>query len=241
MWLAQQSSGDWILSVGPGVCSQQVLEYISEINGLARWKRLEVKAERLSVKELAQKAYDIEQRLLADGALCEPEESVPERTPACCNLGHSIEVGSGGQLSQCGYHINLASKTTALFRQAALIYMYTIQSGTRPRVGEIKACVAQAVKLLKICAEAQLLKYVIWPLCVTGCVMGCETDEEREARIWINMTLEALTRQASETASQVEIWSAIRKSWRVLDRVGASECNLLELMKEIGVTASELT
>jgi hypothetical protein len=213
------------------------LESISETNGLARWKRSEVKAERLSAKELAQKVHDIEQKLLNDG---DPEEFLHERAPACHNLGHGREVGSGGRAFRCEYHANLAAKTTALFRQAALIYVYTVQSGTRPRVWEIKASVTEAVRLLKICAETGLLDYVSWPLCVTGCMMGCETDEDREARIWLSKTLEGLIRHAPNTAKLLDIWSAIRKGWRVLDGAGASESNILELMNELGVDVSEI-
>jgi hypothetical protein len=233
--LVQQSAGDPILSVGPGICSRQVLESISEINRLAGWQQREAKAARLSARELAQKALDIEQRLSADGTMYEPQEFVPERTPACCILGHSRAASLHEKLGQCEYHVKLAEKTTALFRQAALIYLYTIQSGTRPKVGEIKACVARAVRLLKVCAEARLLEYVTWPFCVTGCMIGCETYEEREARIWLSQTLGVLTRYTPEVANQVEIWSAIRNSWRVLDGAGSSDCSLPELMKQIGV------
>ncbi|GAW15924.1 hypothetical protein ANO14919_053460 [Xylariales sp. No.14919] len=238
-WMAQRT----VLTAGSTspigtTCSQQMLESISEIHRLARWKRLEVKAERLSAKELSRKAHDIELKLLTSEALSEPEPPIPKKIPTCYNLSH---LGRG-QWNQCEHHVILAANTGALFQQAALIYMYTILSGTRPRVREIKASVAKAVRLLKACSEAQLLEYVAWPLCVTGCMMGCETDDEREARHWLSKTLESLSWCSHGIPKHLGIWSAIQRSWRVLDGAGAgaNEYDVWEMIKQFGVIISDL-
>ncbi|KAI0965420.1 fungal-specific transcription factor domain-containing protein [Xylaria arbuscula] len=235
VWLAYRN-----LETSHYVCSQIVLESIFEINRLACWKRLEVKEERLSARELGQRAHDIEKQLLSNGVPCESKGSIPGRVRICYNSFHTRGAGSDRRPAQCDYHVNMATKTTTLFQQAALIYMHTVLSGTRPRVREIKLSVSQAVKVLKACADAQLLEYVAWPVFVIGCMIGCETDEEKQARDWVNSTLESLTRHARNTVKQVEIWSAIRKSWRVLDVTGASEYDLLEMMENLGVDVPQM-
>jgi len=236
-WLAQPAVGDATLLTGTGVCSRRVLDAVCEIHALAYWKRLEVEAESLSAKELGQRVLEIEQKLLAER---DPEDSTCGRVLAHCNLSQTREVDSDKSSRRCGYHADMASKTTALFTQAALIYMYTVQSGTRPRVGEIKASVTRAMALLKVCAEAQLLEYVSWPLCIVGCMLGCDTDEDRGARSWLSGVLESLARHSFNTGKQLDMWSLIRRSWCVLDGSSASESDLLELIKELGFEVAQI-
>ncbi|KAI1295947.1 fungal-specific transcription factor domain-containing protein [Xylaria venustula] len=240
VWLGYRNLESSHLFVKTIVCSQSVLGSIFEINRLACWKRLEVKEERLSARELGQRAHDIEKKLLSPGVSCESKDSISVRVRICYNSFHMRGAGSDRRPAQCDYHVNMATKTTALFQQAALIYMHTVLSGTRPRVREIRTSVSHAVKILKACADAQLVEYVAWPVFIVGCMIGYETDEEKQARDWLNSTLESLTRHGRNTMKQVEIWSAIRKSWRVLDVTGASEYDLLEMMENLGVDVPQI-
>jgi len=135
-------------------CQNWVIILISEISLLDTWKKEAEKTQKLSIGELAKRGRQIEQRLrekLAD----------IENTP-------SIRASSGN-LSEM-LSASTCTEITKIFALSAITYLHVVISGAHPELPEIIESVSKTIIALQHLSDPKLLRNLIWPFCISGCL-----------------------------------------------------------------------
>ncbi|KAF2491427.1 hypothetical protein BU16DRAFT_515793 [Lophium mytilinum] len=139
-------------------CQSWAMICIMEIAALDEWKRGEQACGRLSVRELASRAADIERKL---------EGSLDEMARAAL---HSPE--SSALKPQDPVYL-----ITQAFACAALVYVHVVVSGPHPQLPEIRNGVVRTLAALEAFPDRQMVRALFWPLCIAG-AMALEKEEE---------------------------------------------------------------
>lgn len=139
-------------------CETSVMSLIFEITELDRWKAESQASHKLSIVELAKRGLHIEQRLRQELA--------------------NLNVSSTQSLPQPSNHPSVIHATpshviaTKAYALAAIIYLHVVLSGPYPELPEIAGPVSDAISLFRNTQDnPKLLLNMIWPLCVTGCMV----------------------------------------------------------------------
>jgi len=135
-------------------CANQVMILILEIALLDNWKKEAEKNRQLSMVELVKRGAKIEERLQQEIKDLESVES----------LGLSSEGNSGNTLSASRNEI------TNIFTLSALTYLNVVISGAQPELPEIVKSVSKTIAAFRCLSEPRLLRNLVWPLCVSGCL-----------------------------------------------------------------------
>jgi hypothetical protein len=134
-------------------CANRVMALIFEIVLLDNWKRDIEKIRQLSVVELVKRGTTIEERLQQEIRDLEDRHS----------LGSNQEL-SGSTLSTSQAEI------TNIFALSALTYLHVVVSGAYPELPEIAESVSKTITAFKGLTNPRLLRNLIWPFCVSGCL-----------------------------------------------------------------------
>jgi hypothetical protein len=135
-------------------CRDSVLTLIFEITLLDRWKREAEEAHKLSIMDLANRGSQISER---------PREELSDVE----NMGPAETTQWTPQQSSRRLLVPQISKVFAL---SALTYLHVVISGAYPELPEIIESVSETVIVLKNLNDPTLLRYVVWPFCVAGCL-----------------------------------------------------------------------
>lgn len=180
-------------------CKNWAMIFISRISALARWKSEQQRFGRLSLKELTARSTEIEKGL--NEGLARNLESIgkpishPE-SAACQRLGVA------------------SSKTnlvlTRIFAWSALTYLHITVSGAHPSLPEIQDSVAQTFEAFRYLPDPTLLRNLVWPFCVTGC-MASKQDEE-----WFYIVMKVAEREGEGCPGNLwKAWEIVQECWRM--------------------------
>ncbi|KAK2801680.1 hypothetical protein FQN51_005224 [Onygenales sp. PD_10] len=139
-------------SVAFSNCENWVLLSILQIHDLRIWKRKAQTAGSLSVWALTKRASSIREGLEADIAI----------TYQWLSQRHS-----DGEEVLSEYMKKLS---TYIFACSAAILLETVASGGHPSLPEIQRAVCRTIGALELFPDTDLLRTLVWPLCVSGCL-----------------------------------------------------------------------
>jgi hypothetical protein len=127
---------------------------------LDEWKRRLEASGDLSMWELVRRAADIEMGL-ETGLI-----TISETT--------SIDVTT--TTASSGVSRPFIRDITRIFASAALVYLQVIISGPRPEVLEIRQGVSRTMAALGELTNKDLVRNVLWPVCIAGCMATVEHE-----------------------------------------------------------------
>lgn len=126
---------------------------ILEISLLDNWKKEAQNANRLSFVDLVKRADGIQGRLRQELA------AIETKTQSWAGGGESSPATSATH-----------SEISKLFILSAITYLHVVISGPYPEVPEIAESVLGTVNAFKSLKDPRLLRNLVWPFCVSGCL-----------------------------------------------------------------------
>ena len=153
-------------------CENWVMLQMGEIAALDAWKKSTKKAGKLDVMELVARASAIKQALLSNLARLDAAANTPKR-----HWAGLFTVYNDQLLSMPG---GGTAFVTRIWAHAALLYLSIVVSGWQPGSAGIRENVVRTLTLLERLPAPELLRIVVWPFCVAGCL--AEPDEESRFR-----------------------------------------------------------
>ncbi|OKL58378.1 hypothetical protein UA08_06068 [Talaromyces atroroseus] len=153
-------------------CENWVMLQIGEVAALDAWKKSRKQAGKLDVMELVAHASTIKQTLLGNLARLDATEN----TPSTNGLGlftlynDQLPPMPGG----------CAAYVTRVWAHAALLYLSVVVSGWQPGSAAIRENVVRTLALLEQMPKPELLRTMVWPFCMVGCL--AEPGEECRLR-----------------------------------------------------------
>lgn len=136
-------------------CDATIMICIDDITSLDNWKQEMSKARALSLVELATRGQRIEKRLRRRLVSLE------------------AALSRGGTCS---------TEITRVFTHAAIIYLHVTISGAYPEIPEIAESVSKTIEALHDLSNPKLLRSVVWPFCVSGC-LAIENQEHHYRKL----------------------------------------------------------
>jgi len=137
-------------------CGTRVMILILDIVYLDNWKKEAEKFHQLSLVELVKRGARIEESLRQELVAMKSE--------------HSLE-SHNSTLSTAQTDI------TSIFALSALTYLHVVISGAHPELPEIVESISKTINALKCLTEPRLLRNLVWPFCVTGCLAAEEQQD----------------------------------------------------------------
>jgi hypothetical protein len=149
-------------------CENWVILQIGETSALDAWKKSMRKAGQLDMMELVARALSIKQVLLGNLARLDAAANTPKTS------GLGLFAIYNDQLP----HIPGGCTTfvTRVWAHAALLYLSVVISGWQPGNAGIRENVVRVLVLLEQMPTPELLRTMVWPLCIAGCL--AEPEEE---------------------------------------------------------------
>lgn len=203
-------------------CENWAMILISRISALSAWKSSQQSLGQLSMKELISRGSFIEQELNAGLEKNKVNIGKPihyPESPACQRLG----VPSSKS--------NLV--ITRVFANAALIYLHTVISGAHPALPEIKESVANGIEAFRMLPSPTLLRNLVWPFCVTGCLAG------KECQDFFILEMKIAERGGEWCPGNLwKGWEVVQECWRLREELGDGEMakgvDWADAMKQLG-------
>jgi hypothetical protein len=153
-------------------CENWVILQIGEIATLDAWKRSNKKAGTLDMMELVARASAIQRTLLENLARLDTAVDTPpsDRLGLFRVYNDQLPPMPGG----CPVFV------TRVWAHAALLYLAVSISGWQPGSAGIRENVTRILALLERMPAPELLRTVVWPYCLVGCL--CAPAEEIRLR-----------------------------------------------------------
>ncbi|KAE9364269.1 hypothetical protein N431DRAFT_355272, partial [Stipitochalara longipes BDJ] len=175
-------------------CDESVMCLISRVSILEEWKKgCEAKGA-LSIMELSKRASCIETEL----------EDFASRNA----LDMQMAIQAWKMRGPCSTAIpspptshQTSRIISSIFALSAITYLHVVVSGAFPDLAEIQQSVSKTLLAMKSLPNPQLLRRIVWPFCVTGCLSP--KDAECDLREL------ALSAGASES-DPGSLWQALR-------------------------------
>ena len=191
-------------------CKNWAMLLIFKVSKLDNWKRECEENRRLSVAELVRQGAKIEAALNQGLAGISSQNTSQMRTSS----NFTPE-------DQC-------SAITEVFALAALTYLHVVVSGAHPDLPEINDSVARAMDALGALRDRKLLARVVWPACVTGCMVS----EDKQNTFRDLVAVECFAQGVLGTLPQAH--DIIEHCWKERE-AGAGNCEWFSAMKSIGL------
>jgi len=156
--------GDTIDIEGISGCEDWVIEIISEVATLRRWKLQNQASHTLNISELVHKGDRLENKL----------------KQGLFHLENQRWAGAGicSDTAELRPTASSAEKITRSFVQAALLFLYVVIHGAYPQIPEIQESVTRSMARLETLVDCDLLLCVPWPFCVTACLVPRHQRED---------------------------------------------------------------
>ncbi|MCJ1313679.1 hypothetical protein MMC25_007358 [Agyrium rufum] len=155
-------------------CQNWVLLKIGEIAMLDAWKQQRKRAGNLDMMELVQRAASIKQNLEISINQLEVNPVTFMEQPK--NL---LDIFTTGYDQPSGAKAGQNSLVTRVWAHATLLYLFVVVSGTQPASCDVRYHVNRIVDLLsRQIAPPALVRTMIWPFCVAGCLAEAAQEEQ---------------------------------------------------------------
>jgi len=150
-------------------CDTRVMLLISQISALEEWKMGCEASGSLSIMELSKRASWIETAL--EDFLNENASKVEAAIPALkMRYPTVIPAPSTSELN--------GRLVSSIFALSAITYLHVVISGAYPELNEIRLNVFKTVLAMNNLPDPRLLRCMVWPFCVTGCLAPKELEGE---------------------------------------------------------------
>ncbi|OAG07855.1 uncharacterized protein CC84DRAFT_521825 [Paraphaeosphaeria sporulosa] len=153
-------------------CENWVILQMGEIAALDAWKKAAKKAGRLDMMELVARASAIQRALLEN--LARLDAAVDTSQSGWLGLFRVYNDQLPPMPGGCAVFV------TRVWAHAALLYLAVSVSGWQPGSVAIRENVTRILGLLERMSAPELLRTVVWPYCIVGCL--CEPVEEVRVR-----------------------------------------------------------
>ena len=152
-------------------CENWVMLQIGEIAALDAWKRSVKRVGQLDMMELVARASTIKQALLGDLVCLDAAANTPQN-----NWLDLFSVHNGQLPPMPG---GCSAFVTRVWAHAALLYLSVVVSGWQPGSAGIRDNVVRTLALLEQMPAPELLRTMVWPFCIVGCL----AEREEECRL----------------------------------------------------------
>ncbi|KZW02896.1 hypothetical protein EXIGLDRAFT_730989 [Exidia glandulosa HHB12029] len=119
----------------------------------------------------------------------------------------------------------MRAQVSKVFRESAILYLYTVMSGPHPRVPEIVDAVASIIESLKVLPASQYDRSLVFPICIAGCM----TDDLGHREFLRNRLLA----QDPTVGNVAEARMVMEAVWQRRDKFNMN-AHWLDVMKELG-------
>jgi hypothetical protein len=147
-------------------CENWAMTIIREIAVLEDWKRETASDGVVSLRELVRRASDIKQRL---------ESGIARLTERLSQVSNVYGAYVKNSLDMCSKDL-VVSSITHVFACAAQVYLSAIVSGPKPNLPEMRGNVARTLAALNALPGAKLIRNVVWPFCIAGCMAAHDQE-----------------------------------------------------------------
>lgn len=149
-------------------CPDEILLGIAEISSLECWKVQEMRKGTLSMRELIRRGDILERHLRFEcEPACTPETDQTRLHPGSAMSSDPTAAGLPRTASPADVARQLVAK---IFRETALLYLYTVLNGSYPAVPEIKQSVDVIVQLLRQLPVSIMDRGLMFPMYLAGCL-----------------------------------------------------------------------
>jgi hypothetical protein len=159
-------------------CRSEIMILISQVAELEALKREYRDAGKLNNMKLVRRAREIEESL--EAVVKELDEKIAKAREA-------------------------ADEVSQLFATAALVYLHVVVSGFQYSLPEIRDNVTKAMGMFRQLSNERLLRSLVWPLCVTGCLAVKELQEGFKDLVM-------------GMSAEVYMFGSARKALRIMER-----------------------
>jgi C6 transcription factor Pro1 len=179
-------------------CENMAMTLIAQISELSIWKTSQRNAGRLSIKELTSRGTEIERQLY--NCL----DDIDKRIGTLTSCG---ETSSYQNLGVTQLHTCLVK--TRIFTFSALTYLHCTISGPNPSLAEIISSVTKSIEAFKELKESKMLRNLVWPFCVTGCMALKEQEE------FFGGFMQWIGREEGNFGSLWKGWEVVKECWKL--------------------------
>jgi hypothetical protein len=143
-------------------CENWVMLQMGEISALDTWKRSMKTAGQLDMMELVARASTIKQALIGNLARLDMAAHTPQTNWLGLFTFYNDQLPTmpGG----------CTAFVTRVWAHAALLYLSVVVSGWQPASAGIRQNVVQTLTLLEQMPSPELLRTMVWPFCMVGCL-----------------------------------------------------------------------
>lgn len=146
-------------------CQNWVLLYIGEVAMLDAWKQRRKRAGNLDVMELVHRAKVIKDSLEDHLTELESNAVITPQAGRCL-----VELFQSDFYHKSETSVSQTSLVTRIWGHAALIYLFIVVSGWQPASADVHHHVTRILELITQVSPPELLRTMVWPFCVAGCI-----------------------------------------------------------------------
>jgi hypothetical protein len=201
-------------------CENWAMILISRISSLSTWKSEQQTTGRLSMKDLMSRGLEIETEL---------NERLEKNKEAIGKPALLPESASCQRLGVTPSKINLV--LTRIFAFAALTYLHRTISGAHPSLPEIQESVSNTIEAFKHIPGPTLLRNLVWPFCVTGCMAGKEHEE------FFHSAMKVARREGEGCPGNLwKAWDVVQECWKMREGEGdgSKGVDWVDAMEKLG-------
>jgi hypothetical protein len=226
-------------------CKNWSVALLLETMNLAEWKQQAQAQRNLRARELVKRAVEIEERLewhiaeelrpahtfLERLALLSQGTTITESNLS--NNGRNTSGSDGADSAQAMFCM------THLFAVATATYLHVVVDGFNPNLPEIRHNLNRAVDAFACLPHVSLLRRLMWPLCLTGCLADPKLDEQRFFKEMLTSAIAIAERDRRQLATAHDCSQALRLlervwQWRLEGSIEQGELDLVTVMKILG-------
>lgn len=190
-----------------------VVVLVFQINELVRWKKEAETNGQLSISELANRGARI--------------RSVLQQRSNELPLQESARSGPSTSESWGRFPKSASSEVTRIFILSALIYLHVAISGPNPELPEITSNVTRVIEAFESLTHPSLLRHLVWPFCVTGCLAL-----ERQRGVF--PALIAIAERSGHALNTCRTaFKIMEECWRLRDTHPDQNCDWISTMKSL--------
>jgi hypothetical protein len=193
-------------------CENWVMIIIFQISELGHWKKDSDRNHKLSIAELAKRGALIEARLQQRFT----KISVQDATQKDDILGATLRFSK-----------STSAIITEIFALAALTYLHVVVSGANPGLPEITESVSKTVAAFKALSDTRMLRWLVWPFCITGCLASEEDEGVFRSLICAGKLSERTVGTCMEAVKVIE------ECWK-RRKTGLGSCDWVSVMQSLG-------
>ncbi|KIM98218.1 hypothetical protein OIDMADRAFT_181709 [Oidiodendron maius Zn] len=192
-------------------CRNPVIALILEISLLDRWKKEAQNTHKLSIIDLAKRGQQIEDRLQQELAYIDNISTT-----------QLLSLNSAGITHMLTY-----TEFNKIFSLSAITYLHVVISGAYPELPEINKSVSETIAAFKRLKDLQVLRYLVWPFCVSGSLAL------KEQQSFFRDLAPAAGINQSAAGVCFEAFKIMEECWESRE-AGSNNCNWVSIMEKRG-------